>query len=241
MRTDPTEILQPSIFIGNLEIGEPVTMITDLMIAACAFYAWWKLKARAHEGKVFVFFRWFFLLTAIGTAMGGILGHGFLYAINDNWKLLGFYVGMFAVVAIERSSIIHALPLINPKLGKAFLVINALELIIMMIYTALTLHFKFVEYHIAYGFLGVVFGFHLFVYLKTKDAGSQIILWNTLFLLITVFIFNYPIIIHEWFNHRDFAHIFMAITQLVLLRAAFRLGYKKEGTPIPETGAMQRL
>jgi O-antigen ligase len=87
----------------------------------------------------------------------------------------------------------------------------------------------------------VVFGFHLFVYLKTKDAGSQIILWNTLFLLITVFIFNYPIIIHEWFNHRDFAHIFMAITQLVLLRAAFRLGYKKEGTPIPETGAMQRL
>lgn len=232
MRTDPTQIIQPSIYIGNFEIGEPVTMITDLMIAAASLYGWWKLRVRANDGKVFTFFRWFFLLTAIGTALGGVIGHGFLYYFGENAKLLGFFVGMFAVVAIERSSIFHARPLMKPIIGNVFLVLNIIELIVMMIYTAITIHFSFVEYHVAYGFLIVTFGFHAYVYYRTKDAGSKIILWNTIFLLITVFIFNYPIVPHTWFNHRDLAHIFMAITMFVLLRAALKLGYREDGTPI---------
>ena len=233
MSIDPTQIIQPSIYIGGLEIAEPTTTITDLMIAAASFYAWWRLKPREADGLQYKFFRIFFLLTAFGTMCGGLIGHGFLYWFGTKWKLVGFYLGMWAVAAIERSAIIHANRFItNERLGKVFLVINALELIVMMVYTALTLHFEWVEYHLAYGFLIVVFWFHFYVYVKTKDYGSYLILWNTVLLLITVFIFNYPVIPHEWFNHRDLAHIFMVFAMILLMYGALHMGYRKDGTKI---------
>lgn len=224
MTIDPTTILQPSIFIGGLEIAEPVTTITDLMISGVSLYCWWKLRNANREGLKFKFFEWFFILTSIGTFFGGLIGHGFLYWFGAEWKLLGFYTGMFAVAAIERASILHAKPLIKQAwLGKFFLVLNMAELIFMMVYTALTLHFRFVEYHVAYGFLIVVLFFHTYVYYKIKDKGSLIIILNSFLLLVTVFIFNHPIILHTWFNHRDFAHIFMALSMWIILQACLKM------------------
>lgn len=231
LRIDPTKILQPSIFIGGLEIGEPVTSITDLMISAMSLYAWWRLGKSDQKGLTFVFFRIFFLLTGIGTFCGGILGHAFLYKVGPEWKLIGFYTGMLAVAAIERSAILHANRFIKPYVGKVFLVINMLELIIMMIFTTITLHFQFVEYHSAYGMLLVVFGFHLYAYRKSKDPGSLILLWNTPLLLLIVFCFNYPVILHEWFNHRDIAHVLMVISIWLMMHASLRMG--KEGALKP--------
>ena len=222
MTVDPTTIIQPSIFIGGLEIGEPVTTITDLMISAVSFYCWWKLRNSSRKGLKYKFFEIFFFLTGFGTFCGGILGHGFLYWFGPKWKLIGFYTGMIAVAAIERASILHAKPLIKPWLGRLFLVLNMLELIFMMVYTAITLHFRFVEYHIAYGFLVVALFFNLYVYFITKDPGSKIIIFNSFLLIITVFIFNHPIILHTWFNHRDLAHIFMALSMWVLLQACLQ-------------------
>jgi hypothetical protein len=39
-------------------------------------------------------------------------------------------------------------------------------------------------------------------------------------LIVAAFVFNYPVVIHTWFNHRDLAHILMAIGTLGFLKGA---------------------
>jgi len=104
------------------------------------------------------------------------------------------------------------------------LIINVVELLTFMIITAITLHFRFVQIHVVYGLLVVVFSFQLFVYLKTRDIGSKIFLQAIAVMFVAGFIFNKPVVLHQWFNHRDFAHILMAIGTLIFLKGTLRLG-----------------
>lgn len=226
---DVTLISQPDIEIFGIRILEPVTSLTDILVAVTCIYAYWKLRKEKVPGRTAKFMEWYFLTMGVATFFGGMIGHAFLYAVNEYWKLLGWYISMASIALIERAAIQHATRLISEKLGKAFLIINIVELITFMVLTAVTLHFRFVQIHVVYGLLIVVFSFQWFVYLKTRDQGSKIFLWAIAVLIVAGFIFNYPVVLHEWFNHRDFAHILMAIGTLIFLKGTLRLGELPKG------------
>ncbi|PCJ79730.1 MAG: hypothetical protein COA57_15440 [Flavobacteriales bacterium] len=221
---DVTQISQPDMIIFGIRVMEPVTTVTDIMVATACFYAFWRLRKENLQGNTFLYLKWYFVTMGIATCIGGLIGHGFLYAFNEHWKLLGWFISMVSIMLIERSAIEHAKRLIHPTLGKVFLIINLIELLTLMTITAYTIHFRYVEFHTVYGFLVVVFSFHLFVYLKTKDIGSRYVLYTIAILSVAMFIFNYPVVVHEYFNHRDFAHVLMTISTLVFLHGALRLG-----------------
>lgn len=225
-RVDVSSIIQPAIEIFGFTISEPTTFITDLFVAMVCFYAYWRLnkEGKKNDNNVFLYTKIFFLFLGSAAVWGGAMGHGFIHIFSQVWKLPGWFMSMIAVGFLERASISHANRLISPKLGRFFLVLNAVELITLFIITGYTMHFKFVELHSAYGFLIVIFSFHLYTYIKTKDRGSWWMLINTLVLLVVVFIFNYPIIIHEFFNHRDLAHMFMCLSCYLIMVAALNLG-----------------
>ncbi|MBL4658269.1 MAG: hypothetical protein JKX73_09735 [Flavobacteriales bacterium] len=215
---DVTLITQPDMEIFGIRVMEPVTSVTDILVAVVCFYAYWRLKKANVATRSAKYMQIYFLTMGFATFFGGMIGHAFLYAVNEYWKLLGWYISMISVAVIERSAIQYARRLIKPALGRAFMIINIVELLTFMIITAVTLHFRFVQVHAAYGFLVVVFSFHLFTYWKTKDEGSKMFLRSISVLFVAAFIFNYPVVLHEWFNHRDFAHILMAIgTYLFML------------------------
>ncbi len=220
---DVSEIVQPGIRIFGVLMMEPVTVITDLLITAVCFYAFWRVHKEAPKNAITLFMKGFFITMGIATVCGAFIGHGFLYYLGEKWKLIGWYTSMISVALIERAAISHARKLISPKLGKFFLVLNVIELITLMVLTTVTLHFKFVEYHSAYGFLVVVLSFHLYTYLKTKDEGSKYMLYNTVVLLIAVFIFNKPVILDVFFNHRDLAHLFMALAVYLIMLGTLKL------------------
>lgn len=223
-QVDVTKIIQPGIEIGGILLMEPVTVITNLFISVMCFYAFWKMGKDKVEGNPLIFLRYYFLTMGIATTWGGFIGHGFLYLLDDRWKLGGWIISMLSVALIERSAISYANRLVSPKLGQAFLLMNVIELIILMALVVSTVHFKFVEIHSAYGFIIVVFGFHLFVFWKTRDLGSLEMIYATISLLIAVYIFNAPVIIHTFFNHRDLAHIFMLIGAYFQYRSYLKLG-----------------
>jgi len=221
---DVALITQPDIEIFGIRILEPVTSATDILVAATCIYAYWRLRKAKVEGRTAQFMEWYFLTMGFATFFGGMIGHAFLYAVNEHWKLLGWFVSMVSIALIERAAIQHATRLINPRFGKAFLILNVVELLTFMVVTAITLHFRFVQIHVVYGLLIVVFFFQLYVYLKTKDIGSKIFLQAIAVMLVAAFIFNYPVVLHEWFNHRDFAHVLMAIGTIIFLKGTLRLG-----------------
>ena len=172
--------------------------------------------------------KWYFFTMGIGAFFGGITGHAFLYAISNSWKLLGWIISMMSIMLVERAAIQHARRFFKPRVGKVLMIFNIIELCILMGFTIATVNFRFVQIHALYGYIGVVLGFHTFVYYKTRDKSSIYIMMAIGSLLFSVFIFNKPVILDEWFNHRDFAHIFMAFASYMLLKSTLNLNNTPE-------------
>ena len=222
---DHTHILQPYVYLDGIALMEPTTTFTDLLITVVCFLAAWRLRKSPQRGKAFDFLWWFFVITGIATACGGILGHGWAWYFGPQARFIGFAIGMFGVAAIERSSITWANQYVTSEpLRKFFLVFNLVEITFMLVYCAITLHFKWVEFHSVYGFMVVVVGFHGYTYYKSKDQGSKFFLLNTINLLLVAYVFNRPVIIDEWFNHRDLAHVLMCVSMYILLVGGLNLG-----------------
>lgn len=214
---------QPSIYLLGVRVDEPVTTLTDLLVSAVCFYAFYKLKKAQRPGRTQLYFRYYFLLMSVATFFGGLIGHGFLYALSFPWKLPGWIVSMLSVALIERSSIERAKPLVDPRVGKFFLVLNIIELLTVMTVTMTTLNFKWVEFHSGYGLLAIVLPFHAYTWYKTRDEGSKIIIIAVLIASCAALVFMNKISIHTWFNYLDISHVMMAVGAYVFYRGALKL------------------
>lgn len=200
----------PYVKIFGITLLEPATVITDLIITAVCFYAIYKLRGPQYFHPVYRFFKLFLLLMGIATAIGGILGHGFFYLYDMNSKIPGWYFSMVSVAMFERAAIMHAKPLLRPKVGSFFAIVNIVELLTFMTITVIVVKFIFVEIHALYGLFIIVFFFELFVYLKAKDKGSLYIFLGTGLAGAAAISHALRISINEWFNHNDISHLGMA-------------------------------
>ena len=229
---------QPAIFIFGLQINEPVTTLTDLMISFVCFYAFYKLNKQDIKNKVHLYLKYYFLSMGIATAIGGIIGHGFLYLFDTQWKspegfvhiiakifgeellkevanpwkLPGWLTSMFSIALVERASIEYARPLINKKVGTFFAWLNIVELLTFVTITFATLNFFFVEVHSAYGLLIVVSSFNTFIYVKTRKKGSKLFLIAVGFSAIGALFFMNQWGFSPWFNHFDVSHVLMTLS-----------------------------
>ena len=214
---------QPSVYWLGIRIDEPMTTLTDLLVSVVCFYAFYQLSTYQVRNNSLRYFRYYFLLMGIATLLGGLIGHAFLYAFSFSWKLPGWIVSMLSVALIERSAIDYAKDYVPKKLGHFFLRLNIVELITIMTITLYTLNFKWVEFHSGYGLLAIVFPFHGYVYLKTKNKGSKTIMLAVGIASIAALVFMNKIAAHAWFNHLDISHTLMAIAAYVFYRGALQL------------------
>ncbi|MFC2138779.1 DUF6962 family protein [Bacteroidota bacterium] len=210
------DLVQPDIEIFNIIINEPVTSLTDLIIGAVCIWAFIKLLKLPKKNNIQTYLILYFLGMGLATIHGGIIGHGLLYLFSFEWKLPAWFVSMIAVASLERSAIIYARKIINPKLGVFFSWLNIIELLTFMYISFSTLNFYFVMVHMAYGLIIVVASFHFYVYRKTKSRGSYIFLIAVLLSAISGLIFLNEWGINKWFNHVDISHIFMTGISILL-------------------------
>lgn len=211
---------QPSIHILGIRIDEPVTTLTDLLVSAVCFTAFFKIRAAKLTGNAQLFFKAYFLLMGIATFFGGVMGHAFLYLFSFAWKLPGWILSMVSVASIERSAIEQAKPLVDRRVGRFFLGLNIVELLAIMTITIATLNFKWVEFHSGYGLLAVVLPFHLYIYYRTRDKGSGIIIIAVLIACTAALFFMNKVSAHTWFNYLDISHTIMAVGAYVFMRGA---------------------
>jgi len=214
---------QPSIELFGILIEEPVTTLTDILISLVCFYAFHQLGQLKREGKVHFFFRYYFLLMGLSTLIGGILGHAFQYNLGHIWKLPGWLVSMFAISLMERTSIFHAQPLLNPTIGKIYQIANVVELVLIFFIVLYTQSFRYIEIHSAFGLLVVSFTLNAFIWGRTKNEGSWYIMLAIGVIGIAAFFFTTKISISPWFNHMDISHVFMAIGIWIFYVAAKKL------------------
>lgn len=237
---------QPSITLFNIRIDEPVVMLTDIIVSIVCFYALYKLSKYPVKTKVHLYFKYYFLSMGIATFIGGVIGHGFLYAFDTQWelsqewidfvtrflpenkmnaaanpwKLPGWLTSMFAVMLVERASIEYARKLIKPWLGTFFAWFNVFELLFFVAITFSTLNFFFVEVHTFYGFMVIVLSFNSIIFYKTRSKGSMMFLVAVGFAAVAALFFMNQWGISKWFTHFDLSHTFMALSAWFFYRGA---------------------
>lgn len=203
---------QPSINLFGIRIDEPVTMATDILVGAACLVSAYKLRRFYKGGLIHKHIMWYFVLMGFATLLGGIVGHGFLYALGFFWKLPGWLLSMLAVNLLERVMIHFSATGLTPKTLKFFYIFNIIELLVFMILAFSTLNFLYVEIHSTYGFLVVVFSFAFYNYKKNHHPAIMKnlmigVFW--IFLCAVVFVAKFGF--SKWFNHADLAHIFMFV------------------------------
>jgi hypothetical protein len=215
---------QPAIHLFGVLIEEPITTLTDLFVTAVCFYAFFRLSRIPNKNRMHTYLKIYFLSMGIATAVGGLIGHGFFYAFDNNmyWKLPGWFTSMISIAMIERASIEFARKLIKPSLGKFFAWLNIIELLAFMTITFSTLNFFFVEVHTAYGLLIVVTSFNLFIFLRTRSPGSLNFLIAIGFSSVSALVFMNEWGLHTWFNHYDISHVLMTFGAWFFYRGSMK-------------------
>ena len=216
-----------SITINGIMVLEPMVTFTDLIVSATCFYAFYKLRKKNKQGKMYFHFEWHFLTMGVATIFGGLLGHGFTYAVDDAWKLPGWLISMISISFMERAFIAHTVQIVSKRTRFWFKTANNVELLIFMGLTVYSLNFHFVEFHSGFGILAVVFPLQLYMFVKTKDPGSSYIFVVVALSIFSAFIFLNKISIHKWFNYMALSHILIAVMVFYLYKAALSLRYEQ--------------
>ena len=214
--------LQPSVEWFGIRIDEPVTVATDLVLAAINLYAF--LALRKHRpSSTLNYLRWYFLLMTFATALGGLIGHGFLYALSTKWKFPGWFLSMVSINLLERAMISWSRGFLKGNQHHFFSAFNIIELLVFTALAFTTLNFRFVEAHTAYGVLVFVAGFAIFNYRKRGGHGraaARYLLYAVAFAAVGGLFFIFRLGMDEWFTHADTSHVFLWLSTWSFYRAA---------------------
>lgn len=224
--------VMPRIVVGGIILLEPTTVLTNLVMASVSWWAWHKLKARASENRVFYFARLFFLFIAIGTLVGGVIGHALLTYTGIWGKIPGWYICMAGVAMLERAAIYHGQLYMRPSIGRFFSVFNYFEITFFMLLSVITFDFLFVEMHAFYGLFIVVFCFALYVYRHSKDQALRHLFIATVWGLIAALCHALKWSVSDYFNYNDISHIFMTFSVYW-----YYLAYKNMGISLTGHGS----
>jgi hypothetical protein len=230
------EFEKTSIDLFGLLIQEPVTALTDLLVTGVCLYAFLKLKTSNASVRLL---RYYFLTMAIATAYGGIIGHAFMHYLEFGWKVPGWLMSMISVALLERAAITHAKPLLTEKQGNFFTWLNSIELVILTIIVLVTLNFKFVEAHAAYGLLVIVFSFEAYIFKMNRAESSVLFLVATGIAALAATVHLSQFSIHTWFNHLDLSHVLMAGSAYVFFLAGRKIEQDPLSGNVPITTKME--
>lgn len=218
-----------TIYISGIRIDEPIVTLTDLLVSVLCFIFAWKLHQSKKVEKVFLYFKIYFFVMGIATALGGIIGHAFMYSFSFYWKLPGWITSMISIMFVERAAIEHTRIKLSKGIVKGLGILNILEFITFLTLTITTLNFFFVEFHSGYGLMFVVLSLEGYLFLKTKNKASKLLLIGVLFAAFAALIFMNKISPHTWFNYLSTSHVLMAIAAYFFYLGAMRIDMRKTG------------
>ena len=222
---------QPTIYILGLRIDDPMNCATDLLVTAICWYAFIAMRRSGARDSSTRLMMSYFIVMGAATLFGGILGHAFKYALSPLWKLLGWVTSMFSVMFIERASIEYARPYMGKRIGEVFLVLNVIELVTVMFLACYYLEFNWVLAHQVYGLGFIVGGFHLYVWIRTRDIGSKRMVQAILIAGVGAVFYINEWGVSPWFNHLDVGHTTMALAAWFFYLGARKMSASDEDNP----------
>ncbi|GGB98851.1 DUF6962 family protein [Dyadobacter sediminis] len=228
---DFSKVHQIQVF--GITILEPSTVISSLMMTVICIYAFVQLGKLHRTHRMYRQLQYFFLFMGIATAIGGVLGHGFLYMTGMRGKIPGWFASMIAVALMERAAIWHVKPLLQRRGGLILGWLNYVELSIFFVLTFVTLNFLIVEIHAFYGLFLMLFMIEIYVYRQKKDPGSKDVFIATFLGAASAGLHALKFSFGPWFNYNDISHITMGASIWFYYQAARHMIYYGEEVTKP--------
>ena len=209
----------PTIYIGDLRIDEPITTLTDMLFIGLCFFAFFKTKDVTSD-KALNLYRWFFLLTGVSTIVAAFVGHTFLYYFGQEAKIYGWFTGLFGTSFAQFAALYHTRNSISKSLFKTLIVICSIEVVAAFVSVFAFWSFVVVEVHSAFGLVLIVTILENIHYKKTKSQLSLFMIYGVGVAVLAVLCHVFKLAFSVWFNHMDLSHIFMAISMYLMYKGA---------------------
>ncbi|MCG8575379.1 MAG: hypothetical protein MI810_10875 [Flavobacteriales bacterium] len=212
----------------GLDLLEPMALITDSVLGLLSIYFAFRLRKIQSAHPFFIYWRWFFIIFGLATFSGG-LGH----ALFNYWGVAGKFpswiLAPISLYALEQG-MVSVYPnkkkvsfLKSISFWKYVVVVGIFVAICVSIDLPANEKKPFLPLAINSALsMVVVGGFMAYYYQKKLDKNYLFILYGSLILLPSAFIFLLKINLHPWFNKEDASHVLMMITLFY-----YYLGVKK--------------
>jgi hypothetical protein len=212
--------IQPSIEIWNLQVDEPITTLTDFLLASVSFYAFFKIRPLCTPCRLKWYFRYYFLFLGLGALTGGVLGHAFLYRIAPGWKLVSWVLAIVSVAMMIHAIVEVARPILKTGLTKLIIWVNLLVMSAALFLTLYRLDFAPVKYYTIFGMLLIVGSLSIHTYLKTGSRGVSRFLLAVGLGVVSAVIFSLGWGVSPWFTHNDITHVLLTLSAFIIYKGA---------------------
>lgn len=199
--------------LGGLQLQEPSTFISDLILALISFVLCFKTsKLNKIDNS---FFTKFYLFLGISTFFGAF-GHTFFYY---GGKIGKYPSWIFASVAtfFFCHAMLNDLPDFFNKRWKMIIWIKGVFLLLLSVVFSKFIYITF-DSIVSYLLFGVVFGSQLW---KASRIHMKYIVFGTLALIPSAFVSILDVNLHELFNRDDLSHFIIMITIVFYYKAIY--------------------
>jgi hypothetical protein len=197
--------------LGNLVIGEPMTSLTDILLAVTSFLLVIRIRSRLNESFFNNAWRMFFLFMGISTTFGT-----FAHALNGSEATRLFNVLWMAMTFSSSTAVFYAVHATirfmrsSDMWRRIFTRINFIALIVFLLYTAAYNDFEIFKIHAAVG-VAIIFITHFIAWMKSHWGSGWIAVGMGLSIM-TVIIHTSQLSISKWFNYKDISHVIMLMS-----------------------------
>ena len=224
-------VAEPDIYLLGIRIVDPAASATDIAVALLCLFAFTSSALRGRPGEIFRHLRWYFLFMSVGTLLGGVIGHAFIYALGHMFKLPGWIASMVGVYFMERASLSHSAGLVSETTRRILSTVNLLTLFLSVAFTLATLEFFYVQIHTVYGLALVVLGLESLVFSRTRDRGSLWIMTAIATAAVAALLFNLRFMLSPVLSYQAISHVFIGFSIYFFYLGARNMAAATGGAP----------
>jgi hypothetical protein len=205
-------MIDTTISISGVSIHEPMTVLTDLLIAALAITFYFQLKNK--RDVITRNWSYFFLFLGLSTFLGAC-SHAF-FAVHDGWHYKSFWLPMQAVNGIavycaQQATFSSALESSTNKIKWKWSYVIQLVVFIVVLFRVQKYIVTIIEN--AIGLIPI-----MVLHYQYKRSFAKVIAHGIAISFITAFVNLSKLSLHAYFNYNDIAHVFIMISLYVMYK-----------------------
>ena len=207
-------ILNPTVFIGAFEWREPVTTLTDFMVALVAIYAFYRLQSyRGKKAANFKLYKYYFLCFAIGMTSAAWFGHGLQAYVGPRMKIVGWVMSASGLFCLALASLQEIGARLQPVVARTIRTWLTLQyaLVVLMMISPVYSSFAVTQINSTLMLILFILPMQAYHFRVDRSRGSQRIVGAILYGIVPGLIYTNQVSLHRWFNYHDISHVLMTV------------------------------